>query len=73
MTPADDSQHSSIGLHHVDVETALNETIGQLPCARAHLDDLRPVQWYKPVNGGVGIGGTPVVVRVGPGSEGGGA
>jgi hypothetical protein len=40
---ADDSQHSSIWLHHVEIETTSNEAVGQLAGACPDLDHSRSV------------------------------
>src|SRR6185436_6185235 len=51
VAPADDVQHSPIGLDHVELEVALDETIGQLPRPRTDLGNARSVLRYKPVHG----------------------
>jgi hypothetical protein len=63
--------HSPIGLHHVEFEATLNQTVCQLSCARTDLGNVRSAQRDKPVDSDVGVRRTPVVVLIGPGSEGG--
>jgi hypothetical protein len=73
MALADKSQHPTVRLHDVEVEITLSETIGELPGPRPNLDNTRSVRRHEPIHRGVRIGGTPLLVLLGPRSEGSGA
>jgi hypothetical protein len=68
---ADEFQHSPIGLHHIELKPTLDQTIGQLPRARADLGNMRSDRRCQPVDGSVGVRRTPGVVLSGPAAEGG--